>query len=182
MEKKDEKAFFCSMDEAIKSDDNELKMYVKKPLFIQLCVQASKCTELPQEPFKELLQRYKIGEIIEKSQNAKDYVVMTRKDGEYRLMSYIEKSQKYPYRSPINSKDVHLEINSFMTEEDKIKTMKVFVAIQQEREAQDSRWVSGPCFMGCVSAETINAYDTSFENDTEHHEAIVQEFNQLLNK
>jgi hypothetical protein len=184
MERKDEKGFFCSVEKAIKSDDTKLKMYIKKSLFIQLCVQASKCTELPQEALLELLQRYKNGELVEKKQDAKDYVVMTNKDGKYRLMSYIQRSQEYPRHSLINSKEVRLEIHDFMTQEDAINTRKKFDRIDREQADRNpnQEYTQGRCFVGCFSGTTINARDTSFEDDTEHHEAIVNEFNQLLSK
>lgn len=172
---REKKSFFCGFKKEELADDNELVIYIKMPLFKELCVEASQ--KSPQKPLQELLQKYKEGKIIQKEEHKQLYVVMTRKDCRYRLMSYISKHQTHPKNSVVNGVEIYLEHVLFATEEDEMLTQKYYE--QEKRENTRQRG-----FVGYHSASQIcEGWGVNIEEfDTKRHEKIVKKFYELLNK
>lgn len=180
-------SYFRSFEEENSANDTKLTMHIKLPLFIQLCVQASRCTSFCKEPFQELLQRFKDGKIIQKEERKKPYAIMTEKDCYYRLMSYIQKDQNSK-DCMVNGKEVYLEDVSFMTEEDKINTENEHQRINARNANRDpnKEYPQGRCFVGCFSGHSqiheVPLRISLLKDDKEHHEKVVEQFELLLKK
>lgn len=108
---------------------------------------------------------------------------MTRKDGLYRLMSYIQEShQGYPKKCIVNGKKIYLNLVLFETEEDEIKTQKRYKELAEEEDDDDDE-MTQRCFVSCASGSTISmGWNKNIDDDKEHHEKIVKKFEELLNK
>lgn len=160
---------FCCPVKTRSYDDTLHVALVKKSLFQQLCVQASKKEDKNVNSFFELLTKIKQGAIDISS----DQIAMTRKDLCYRLLANIYSQSTLLFMVgdeivQINNKRVLLGLRTYETEKDKIKNDK----IGTDYSLNVVLTYSG---MKLVT-------DYYFETDQEHHARIVKEFKELLHK
>jgi hypothetical protein len=144
--------YFSSLRKTALYNDVKKCMCINKKLFADLCVQASKETQLDQKPFQELLSKINKKEIdtetifYEASLDYTEIVKMTKKDGYHRLLSYIRRG---PIHSLINGRTIEMEISYKETGEEKI-------------------WAH------------FNPYLK--DKDASHHKEIVKKFEELVQK
>jgi hypothetical protein len=168
-------------------NDTALRMRIKLSLFMQLCVQASKCEKLPQLPFQELLQKFKDKKIVIKEDDKENYIDMTSKDGCHRLMSYIplignENEDNGIFFMMVNGKNTSLIATKFSTEEDIIETRKAREKDKKYRDDHVGPFFINACYAYRCSGEMIVETGKPLEQDKEHHGKIVKDFQQLLDK
>lgn len=171
--------YLCSLAETAQEDDQVILARVKQPLFIQLCVQASKAVNLDRQPFNELLKKIKEGTI----DSTASLVMMTKKDQIHRLLSYIPTGKAH---SLVNNKKVEILLSAFETEEDKMYNAPLREAYQKHKSEPELGWITRgyrPPFTAKYSgSEIADMFSYDFAADKEHHAKVVAEFNELIKK
>ncbi len=176
--------YFYNLVNTTHDDDTWEIRRVSKPFFMHLCVQASKERRLDQKPFQELVAKVKIGSI----DISQDSVVMTTKDASHRLLSYIPRGS---FHCLVNNKHVHIALNAYETESDKVinsilkKEAETKNIVQDELAQHDNksriRKVYRPLFQPQLTGyEITTMLDHDFTRDIPHHKQVVNEFNKLL--
>jgi hypothetical protein len=163
--------YFCSLADTMSADDVRYDMMVKKEIFVQLCVQASKATDITMEPFQTLLQKIKTGTI----KHHADIVRLTKKDMYHRLLSYIPYGRFY---AKINDKITGLGFE--------IKTEPNDTAIPEDFNFGDFPEDPSQChsYAGRERKETgeeeLKVHDYTFTSNQAHHSAVIESFNTLI--
>ncbi len=167
--------FFCDAEKTKSYDDTNKYALLKKPLFIQLCVQASKNMNDRAACFHELVTKIKNKDLLETQEGTVNQIAITNKDLCHRLLSFIPTGYS---RSLINGKSVQLLIREYETQEDKIKNAKIANAAMPE----PSEWAKGftPAFYYYHYSGKQLLSDHDFQADITHHQQILAEYNKLL--
>jgi hypothetical protein len=163
--------YFSTLHATALKNDTEKNVVVKLPLFMQVCVQASKTIEHADEraaAFCELLNQIRSHK-IEINTNL---VYMTKKDLWHRLLTCIPTG---PVHSLINGKKVELEVHGRETEQDK----KYNAPLHENIDVKSSEAYRPP-FQFKHSGERLTVHGYNFESDQAHHAKIVAEFNKLI--
>lgn len=141
--------YYYDLGKTVSANDEGEVIFFPQSLFVQLVVQAAKAKNIDTKPFQELLAKIGKGITVE----SVDYVGMTKKDGQHRLLSYIPTIGSFSW---VNGKKV---------------------AIKYIPRRGFSVYNPSELF------ERITfSVDNSFESDTEHHAKIVAEFDALIKK
>lgn len=162
-------SYIYALEKTALEDDVLLHISIPRPLFFQLCVQASKAHALDKNPFKELLQKLKSNAIHHNEATIK----LTKRDTFHRLLSYIPCGKVHAL---VNDKKVKINIMVALHEPAE--------PIQQGTEFGD---FPGPdVIKSCrgqdlkPSGEKRLTVNFDFEKDTEHHAKVVAAFAELI--
>ncbi len=163
--------YFFNLHETALKDDTEKVVIVTLPLFMQVCVQASKMIENTERAaaFCKLLNKIRSTEIAINTA----LVSMTKKDLHHRLLTCIPTGKVH---SLINDKKVELQIIGCETEQDK-KHNEPLSKLKPEIKVGEPY---KPPFQFKQSGQQLVASDYKFESDKVHHAKIVAEFKQLV--
>lgn len=193
--KKTYDGFFFSLAETASEDDVHKQLKVAQPLFVQLCVQASKAKNIDPKPFQELLDKIKVREIETDQQT----ITMTQKDGSHRLLSYIPSTNRTA-RALVNGKKIRwisiVGRGRINYAEDAASSIPQFNADDPNPFPLDPACFAYPILefppyghgksskgsdiQLARECELKANYD--FTADQEHHAKIVAEFNELIKK
>lgn len=162
--------FFSKFDKSAAFDDSKKEVKILQPLFVQLCVQASKAKN-NRAPFQELLAKIRAGLIDMHAES----IFITKKDAHYRLLSYIPRGE---VNSLVNNKKCQILLAGYETEEDKVHNAPL------KEHAANHTFVFGHCFRPLGTwQQTGSEITTMFYKPTDdkaHHDAVVAEFNALI--
>lgn len=162
--------YFSEFEKSEAYDDSKKEIKISQPLFMQLCVQASKAKNNP-VPFQELLAKIRMG-IIDVSAES---IFITKKDAHYRLLSYIPRGE---VNSVVNNKKWQILIAGYETQEDKVHNAPLAAHAANHKFELNKGY--RPIGTWKRSGEEITVLHYQPTDDKEHHEAVVSEFNTLV--
>ncbi len=98
-------SYHATFDETMNTDDTTEQITASIPLFVQLCVQASKNESLSKSPFNELLDKIKSKSITADADTMT--VCVTEKDISHRLLPYIHYGSRHYL---VNGKKMEIDL------------------------------------------------------------------------
>ncbi len=174
------KNYYQTFNETMNEDDAIKQMTVSKPLFINLCVQASKDDSLSKNAFNLLLDRIKHGEI----DIATDKIHATKKDIYHRLLTYIPYGNMFCL---INGKQTRIMFQ-IKTIADTTSAAAAKIELTQfdndlfpAYDAPDARSFKGVERQPTGEIE-VHSVDYDFASDSAHFQQGLNKFNDLLNR
>ncbi|CAN5205981.1 hypothetical protein BH09DEP1_BH09DEP1_1740 [soil metagenome] len=172
--------FFYSLAVTKNKDDTKKHFSIPGPLFVQLCVQASKIKNNNPGPFQQLLTKIREG-AIELDQSV---IGMTHRDAKHRLLSYIPKGK---VNQLVNGKKIRMTIivGTRVVERTDAASARTTIKIVEEDFPIDPADLVFPEYGQGQSSRGRNTELTrqdrlsanyDFLSDAAHHQNVVVEF------